>query len=164
MSGPMTIIPSSFLATRRLVGGVLTILMIALVVYLAWPVTSAETPFWEVWVVDGAGRPVEGITVNLIYRNWSAESEDLWEEKQTNSSGYVAFSPRSLRATRVHRILAAIRSAEAGVHASFGPHAFVNAHYKNGGGGDDFVTWRGTPSHMTSKIVAKPPPPSIGFR
>ena len=134
--------------------------LFALVIFLAWPSTTAQSPLWEVWVVNEAGQRLQGITVTLIYHNYSAESEGHSEQKQTDASGYAVFSPRSLKAHRFRRLIATIESAEAGVHASFGPHAHV---WANGNGltGDaasnGYLTdWTGSPPRMSSTITAKP--------
>jgi hypothetical protein len=137
-----------------LLGGLLA----ALIAFFAWPVTSAQSPLWEVWVVNGDGQSLPGMTVVLSYQNYSAEADGHSEEKQTDKNGYVIFSPRNLRASRGRRILQSLHSAEAGVHASFGPHAWVFA-FGNGLQGsaesNGFVTdWTGTPPHMASTITA----------
>ena len=109
----------------------LIIALFALITFLAWPTTLAQSPLWEVWVVNEAGQPEEGLTVTLTYQNYSAESEGHSEQKQTNAGGYVVFSSRSLKASRLRRIVTTLQSARAGVHASSGPHAWVMA-YGNG--------------------------------
>ncbi len=138
----------------------LLISLIALVIFLVWPSTTAQSPLWEVWVVNEAGKPLQGITITLIYQNYSAESEGHSEQKQTDASGYAVFLPRSLKAPRFRRVIATIKSAGAGVHASFGPHAHVVV---NGDGltGDavsnGYVTdWTGSPTRMSSTVIAKP--------
>jgi hypothetical protein len=140
----------------------LTISLIALVIFLAWPTTNAQSPFWEVWVVNEANQPIEGMTVTLIYQNYSAESEEHSEQKQTDALGYVAFPPQNLKVSRLHRIATTVQSARAGVHASFGPHAWVMA---SGDGLDGtavsngYVTdWNGAPARMASRVVVKPRP------
>jgi hypothetical protein len=140
----------------------LIVSFIVLVIFLAWPTTSAQSPFWEVWVVNEANQPIEGMTVTLTYQNYSAESEEHSEQKKTDALGYVAFSPRSLKVSRLRRILTTVQSARAGVHASFGPHAWVMA-YGNGLDGiavsNGYVTdWKGAPGRLASRVVAKPRP------
>jgi hypothetical protein len=139
---------------------VIFVSLVALILFLAWPTTTAECPIWEVWVVNEAGQPMEGMTVMIHYENYSAEPEGHSEQKQTDAGGYVVFSPRSLEASRWRRILTTIQSAGAGVHASFGPHAWVMT-YGNGLEGDavsnGYLTdWTGAPPRMASRIVAKP--------
>jgi hypothetical protein len=138
----------------------LLISLLASITFLAWPSTTAQSPLWEVWVVNEAGQPLQGITVTLSYQNYSAESEGHSEQKQTDTSGYAVFLPRSLKAPRLRRLIATIESAGAGVHASFGPHAHVSAD-GNGLTGDavsyGYVTdWTGSPPRMSSTIIAKP--------
>lgn len=134
--------------------------LVALIMFLAWPTTTAQSPFWEVSVVNEAGQPLEGMTVTLTYHNYSAEPEGHSEQKQTDAGGYVVFSPRSLKATRWLRLVTTLQSAGAGVHASFGPHAHV---WADGNGltgyavSNGYVTdWTGAPPRMASRIVAKP--------
>ena len=145
---------------RKRIGLFLIISVFAAIVFLAWPVTSAESPYWEVWVTNESGQPLDGMTVTLSYQNYSTESEGHSEQKQTDPSGYVVFSPQSLKANRWQRIVTTLQAAGAGVHASFGPHAWVMAH-GNGLDGiavsNGYVTdWRGSPPRMVSRIVAKP--------
>ncbi len=132
----------------------------ALLGFLAWPTTTVQCPMWKVQVVDQSGQPLQGMTVRLSYKNYSAESESHEDDLRTDASGYVLFDQKSLRAPRIERALAIVSSATGGVHASFGPHAWVWA-FGDGLEGtavsDGHVTdWTGSPSQMTSKIVAKP--------
>jgi hypothetical protein len=138
----------------------LIIFLTAMVLILAWPVATVQSPFWEVWVVNEAGQPLKGITVTLSYQNYSAESEGHLERKQTDAGGYVVFSQRTLKASRLRRIVTTLESARAGVHASFGPHAGVWAD-GNGWRGyavsNGYLTdWTGAPPRVSSTIVAKP--------
>jgi hypothetical protein len=137
----------------------------ALVVFLAWPTTTAQCPMWEVWVVDESGQPLQGMTVRLTYQNYSAELESHSEDLQTDAKGYVFFHARSLRVPRVQRALVTALSATGGVHASFGPHAWVWTFGKGLEGNavnDGHITdWTGTPPRMASKIVATPRPSAI---
>src|SRR5258708_37053991 len=67
--------------------------LVALIMFLAWPTTTAQSPFWEVWVVNEAGQPIEGMTVTLHYQNYSAEPEGHSEQKQTDAGGHFCFPP-----------------------------------------------------------------------
>jgi hypothetical protein len=138
----------------------ITILLIAVALILAWPITTIQSPLWEVWVVNDAGQPLVGMTVTLSYQNYSAESEGHLEQKQTDAAGHVVFSQRSLKASLLRRISTTVESAGAGVHSSFGPHAHV---WADGNGltgyavSNRYVTdWTGAPPRMSSTIVAKP--------
>ena len=132
----------------------LIIVAIALVLILAWPTTTTQSPFWEVWVVDEVGQPLEGMTVTLFYQNYSAESEGHSEQKRTDAGGYVVFPQRSLKASRLRRIVTTLQSAGAGVHASFGPHAHARV---DGNGLTGYTTdWTGAPARMSSTVVVSP--------
>jgi hypothetical protein len=147
----------SFLERHRYIA---VLSLAALGVFLAWPTTTIQCPMWEVWVVDQSGQPLQGMTVRLTYQNYSAESESHSEDLQTDAKGYVLFHPQSLRVPRGQRALAIARSATAGVHASFGPHAWVWTFGKGLEGvavNDGHVTdWTGAPPRMASKVVAQP--------
>jgi hypothetical protein len=123
-------------------------------------ISTPETPRWEVWVVDQDGRPLQGMTVRLLWHNYSAESTGDIEEHQTDENGYVVFPARRLAASLRDRLSVIIQSAGAGVHASFGPHASVYAFGRGLEGyavtGPYVTDWRGSPDAMQSRIIAKP--------
>jgi hypothetical protein len=136
------------------------ILLIAVALLFVWPITTVQSPFWEVRVVSETGQPLERMTVTLSYQNYSAESEAHLERKQTDAAGYVVFPQRILKASRLRRIVTTLESATAGVHASFGPHAHVWAEGNGLTGSavsNGYVTdWTGSPPRMSLTIVAKP--------
>lgn len=130
---------------------------VAIVVAAAWPVTTLETPRWEVRVVDEKGQPVAGMTVRMAYRNYSAESVGHEQDLETDATGHVVFPARTITASLLRRGLEMLRSAQAGVHASFGPHVYVFA-FESGPEGyieswGDRVDWAGKPAEMESRIV-----------
>jgi hypothetical protein len=133
---------------------------VAIIVAARWPVTTLETPRWEVWVVDESGQPLEGMTVAMTYQNYSAESEGHIEELHTHTAGHVVFPARTIRVSPLNRVIAIARAAQAGVHASFGPHASVFAFGRGREGsavdGRYVVVWTGKPDELKSRIVAKP--------
>jgi hypothetical protein len=97
----------------------------ALVVFLAWPITTLNCPEWEVRVVDENGQPLPGVLVRLDFRNYSAERENHEVDKRTDANGYVKFPSETLKATGLKRAIVSLESAEAGVHAAYGPSAYV---------------------------------------
>jgi hypothetical protein len=123
-------------------------------------ISTPATPLWEVWVVDANGRALSGMTVRLSWQNYSAETSDHQEDQQTDEKGYVVFPARKFRASINERLLGTIRAADGGVHASFGPHAFVFAFGKGLQGpavtGEYVADWTGKPNRMQSRIVAEP--------
>ncbi|MGA8765755.1 MAG: hypothetical protein WB559_01955 [Candidatus Acidiferrales bacterium] len=110
--------------------------------------------------MNEAGQPVDGMTVIRHCQNYSAETDGHTDELRTGPDGYVVFDYKTLTASRIKRLLVTLDSAQAGVHASFGPHAYVFA-FGNGLEGYDvrdnrIVDWRGVPNHMISRIIVKP--------
>jgi len=131
----------------------------ALAVVALIPIPYLAAPTWQVWVVDEAGVPIEGMTVRRVYQNYSTESEDHTEDQITDKQGYAAFPARRSSVSTVRRCIFTFFSALALVHAGVGPHSFVFA-YGNGREGSavsgQYVTdWTGTPEYMKSRITAK---------
>lgn len=129
----------------------------ASIVAAGWPVTTLETPRWEVWVVDGNGQPMKGMTVRMTYQNYSAESVGHEQDLHTDAAGHAVFPARTLTASPRNRAIAVVRAAQAGVHASFGPHAGVLVF---GRGREGFAEsfgnvtdWTGQPAEMESRIT-----------
>lgn len=129
------------------------------------PFRTLASPAWDVWVADQSGNPVSGITVRLSYQNYSAERQGHEVDAITDAQGHVVFGARWLSASLGRRAVAILSSAMAGVHASFGPHAFVFA-FGNGLEGFDIdrqrnvvVDWTGKPAHMGSRIIVAPRKP-----
>jgi hypothetical protein len=125
------------------------------------PVRSLQAPKWDVEVVDKSGNPVSGISVRESYQNYSADLTGHEETGITDINGQVHFDAKVLRASPLKRFVAVINSAMAGVHASFGPHAFVFA-FGHGVEGDwvdrhGYVgDWIGSPASMNTRIIVHP--------
>lgn len=139
---------------RRILG----IAAVALLIAGAWPMNYLASPRWDVWVVKDDGQPIPQINVRLVYQNYSAESESHEVTLVTDDTGHVVFPQVYERACLLQRALYTMSSAGAGVHASFGRHAYVFAF---GGGyegsaliGNYVADWQGNPDSMQSKIVA----------
>jgi hypothetical protein len=112
------------------------------------------TPKWTVHVVDyESGKPVEGITVLEVSREYSIEQKDQVLDKVTGKDGTVTFPARFLYVSILRRIAgAALSIAREGAHASFGSDAYVDA----GGKGleeDRTNEWLGFARRMNSEIV-----------
>ena len=123
-------------------------------------ISTPATPHWEVWVIDQDGHPLKGMTVRMSWQNYSVETTGHEEDLQTDENGHVVFPSRILTASIKDRFFGTVRSAQGGVHASFGPHAYVFAfgHGLEGSAvmGDYLADWTGKPDQMQSRIVAKP--------
>lgn len=151
---------SSHLAGLKSTGYVVAGLVVALLPVGLLPIPSLATPRWEVWVVDENGHPKQGMTVRLSWQNYTLETEGHEEDMRTDQNGYVVFPARTIRASAFTRIAGAIRAAQSGVHASFGPHDYVFA-FGQGLQGDAIsgrylVDWTGKPPEMQFRIVVKP--------
>lgn len=124
------------------------------------PLTTIECPSWDVRVTDRTERPLQGVTVRLYFKNYSAEWESHENNAITNVHGRVKFSPQSITASLGKRVAVILSSAPAGVHASFGPHAYVIA-FGDGIEGHDVdnntpIVWTGEFKHMDSHIIVGP--------
>jgi hypothetical protein len=98
----------------------------ALVVALLIPIPYLASPVWQVAVVDEAGV-VEGMTVRRVYQNYSTEAEGHEDDQTTDRQGRATFAAKWSSASIARRCVFTAFSALAGVHASFGRHAYVFA-------------------------------------
>jgi len=136
-------------------------LVVGTLAYWLFPVSLLAAPQWDVVVVDGHNKPVEGITVRETWQNYSVEMEGHEANCQTDTNGHATF-PAQNSEYSVLRQIAGTASAlvHLGVHASYGPHATVFAFGKGLEGTattGTFVTdWTGSPSLMRSRIVVRP--------
>lgn len=122
------------------------------------PLPYLAAPQWDVVVLDDSGSPIEGITVRLVYQNYSAEDKGHEEDRTTNKQGFVSFPARWVSASIVRRCVFTILSARGGVHASFGRHAHVIA-FGNGRkgwplSGQNVIDWTGDPPRLKTQITA----------
>jgi hypothetical protein len=145
---------TGMLSARRVV----VLLASVLLVVSLFPVRYLASPRWDVWVVTNEGKPLAGVNVRLVYQNYSAEGQSHEVTLKTDESGHALFPTHYESAPLLQRLLYTVSSAGAGIHASFGRHAYVLAF---GGGyegnavtGKYMTDWRGTPVSMESRIVA----------
>jgi hypothetical protein len=124
------------------------------------PIPYLACPSWRVRVVDGSGTPVEGMTVRLVYQNYSVEADGHEEDQTTDRQGDVTFPARRSSASAARLCMFTLRSACAGPHASFGRHAYVFAFGKGREGyaasGKRVADWSGVPAEVRSRITAAP--------
>ena len=138
---------------------VVGIIAFAVLIVGAWPTSYLASPRWEVWVVDDSGGALSHVNVRLVYQNYSAEGRSHELTLTADENGHVLFPKQYERASIFRRLFYTASSAMAGVHASFGRHAYVFAFgsgYEGSATTLNYVTdWDGSPDSMTSKIVAK---------
>ena len=140
------------------------ILAVAAVVVLAvggafYPISYMAAPEWDVWVVDELGKPLEGMTVRLSYRNYSAETQNHERDSTTDSHGHVKFPIQRSTVSPISYIAHTMLSSTASIHASFGRHARIFAFGGNGLEGDAIdggvlLDWTGETARIESRIVA----------
>lgn len=108
-------------------------------------------------VVDENDTPVSGIAVRLSYENYSAEDTAHQETTISDVNGNVHFQKHQHWTILLKRIFYTAKSANAFVHASFGPQATVFA-FGNGMEGEVvfggyIYFWQGKPDKLTSTII-----------
>ena len=128
---------------------------------LAMPVPHLVSPDWDVVVVDEHQNAIEGMTVRLLYQDYSLESGSHEETHTTDASGLTRFSAKRVASPIGSRILGALGLfVKTGVHASTGPYAYLVVYGKGRQGDYKNDTWTGQPSTKQSRIVTRPAPPS----
>lgn len=96
--------------------GVSTILL------LFYPFDTTVVPEWRIRVVDEPTKPATGIIVREQWRNHSVEFHGHYEDRMTDSEGYVYFPRRTARASLIFRVVG--RAVVAlNVHGESGPTA-----------------------------------------
>ena len=89
---------------------------------------TLDVPVWRIRVVDQRGAPVPHARVREIWQNYSLESEAHEQDCTSDESGYVEFPARYARGSAIRRAWGPVRSLlQQGIHASFGPDAYVMA-------------------------------------
>ena len=134
--------------------------MAALFMLALIPFPSLIAPDWRITVVDEAHKPVKGALVRESYTNYSIEAEGHERDAFTDGSGVVSFPARRIHGSLLQRVFGTVRAAMGGVHANFGPSAYVNAFGTEGEGSwekDGYIGfWNGSPAHLEPTIVLHP--------
>ena len=125
-----------------------------------WPVPSPVNPRWEVFVVDQAGKPVQGLHVLMT---WESDSEGRENTQQTllaDKNGYAVFASRNVKIAAWSAIAAKIFPHV--LHASnFGPLAAVSAFGQDAKGNNvisDFAYWDGGAANIRSRLTVNASP------
>jgi hypothetical protein len=142
---------------RPVIGIVAAVLIIIIIGF--WPMRYLAAPRWSVAVVRDDGQPLANTNVRLVCQNYSAEGRSHELTLITDENGRVLFPEQYERICVLQRLYYTVSSAEAGVHASFGRHAYVFAfgggYEGNAAAGKYSTEWSGTPDSMESRIVVK---------
>lgn len=97
-------------------------LIACLVVLLVYPFDSTVVPEWQIRIVDEASKPIRDVVVREQWRNHSVEFHGHYEDRKTDSEGYVFFPRRTVRAPLIVRALGRAVIA-LNVHGESGPKA-----------------------------------------
>jgi len=109
--------------------------LIGAVLAALYPATSTVCPAWTIQVVDTAGNPLRGAFVRQVWKDYSVESASHEQDAHTDENGYVSFPERTVRSSWLARTFGVIsNTVSLGVHASYGPSAYVLAYGHTVGG------------------------------
>jgi len=100
-----------------------------------YPSRSTVCPAWTIRIVDTAGNPLSGAFVRQVWKDYSVESASHEQDTHTDENGYVSFPERTVRSSWLARTFGVIsNTVSLGVHASYGPSAYVLAYGHTVGG------------------------------
>jgi hypothetical protein len=100
----------------------IALLVICVGILLFYPFETTVVPEWKIRVIDEAGKPLQNIVVNELWRHHSLEFQRHNEDRITDIQGYVLFPRRTVRASLLFRIVG--RAVVAlNVHGESGPKA-----------------------------------------
>jgi len=104
------------------------VVLIGLAVALLLPFPTVVVPAWRIRVVDDLGKPVTNVKIRQHWCHYSVENEGHEADAVPDSGGYVSFPTRRVWAGPLHRVLGPVwNTFTTGVHASFGPKAWIQA-------------------------------------
>jgi len=130
---------------------------------LFYPAEVTLAPEWTVHIVDENGQSLTGVSVREVWQHYSVERISHEEDISTAAGGTVSFPRRSLRASRLSRIVGcAHQFGQLGVHASCGPVAYVipfkcdyGAMQPNDMRGSDWTGWFTRSQKISSQLVLR---------
>lgn len=97
------------------------VFLVVLGVVVFYPFKSTVVPEQNVLVVTEDWRPIQGVRVRQIWKNYSVEADGHEEDRPTDENGRVLFPRRTVRANLLWRAVRPIVNIlTEGVHASFG--------------------------------------------
>src|SRR6266581_3235922 len=100
-----------------------------------YPARSTVSPAWTIRIVDTAGNPLSGAFVRQVWKDYSVESASHEQDAHTDENGHVSFPERTIRSSWLARTFGVISNTVSfGVHASYGPSAYVLAYGHTVGG------------------------------
>lgn len=136
------------------------VLAILFLLVLLFPFRQLVSPAWDISVENSSGFAAPGVSVRLVFRDYSIEQRSHELLTITNSNGQAHFPVQVRRTALLQRVYGALRTlGSEGVHASFGPHAYVLA-FANGTSSlpisdGSVIDWTGGPDHMQSRLILR---------
>jgi hypothetical protein len=115
-------------------------------------------PAWKVQVVNQDDKPMPGVLVRQVWQDYDVEEEGHEQDKRSDENGYVSFPERVIHTTPEARAMGRAKNTrKLGVHASFGPSAFVMAFNDELEGWVDYEVSKPLPTRivMRPKILPK---------
>jgi hypothetical protein len=102
---------------------ILLVLLVSLV-----PISHTVAPVCNVTVVDQSGETQAGILVREVWQNYTLELSGHEEDKRTDGTGVAFFPRRTMWRPYIAVGYGTLRNIlSQGVHASFGPRAYLMA-------------------------------------
>jgi hypothetical protein len=91
-----------------------------------YPFETLVVPEWKAKIVDEGSNPLARVRVTEHWQHYSIETQGHEADAWADQLGDVAFPQRTIRASLFRRLFGAIRNiVRTGIHASFGPSAYL---------------------------------------
>jgi hypothetical protein len=126
---------------------------------ISWAHKRLDAPAWTVVVTDSRGRPVSGVPVDEVWKNYACEAEGHTVTLVTGNQGTVNFPARYVRHNPFGCASETLLEAMAFVHGSFGPDARVEVPGlicvpdEKG----NCIDWTGTPQSVITHVSLQRP-------
>lgn len=138
----------------------LSIACVGIIVGAFYSKRELVCPSWSVTVIDSSGIPVTGALVRRECKDYSIPGSERESDAYTDGVGRAAFDGAVIRTHPLLRLaMNAFNFLTAGVHASYGLHAYVFAIGRDGRQAYDvrgnglLSDWEGSPPHMESQLL-----------
>jgi len=129
----------------------------ALLVLGLIPNPSLAAPDWDVVVVDERDQPVEGILVRETWQNFAVEKQGHVSERTTDATGRATFPAQRTRYSVLRQLVGTLRAATSfNMHGGYDAHSHAHV-FALGKGlfGAANTDWKGSPPHLSSRIVVR---------
>lgn len=122
---------------------VLLIIFVALALVLLVPRRVIVAPQWTITLVDEAGAPMPGISMQEVWQHYSVDSGPGLEVRTTDAAGRVLFPARIRTLSRAQRFVGCAQQVHRYAYeASCGPHSWIVITYPRGYGQNNDEEYR----------------------